>query len=75
MVSAMGSNDVIHFAISNDGGITCTAVQTCTIANSPSYTNNTFSLNLTPCNSANTVFAFYSSIETVVYSQDYDFFY
>ncbi|KQS91547.1 GEVED domain-containing protein [Chryseobacterium sp. Leaf394] len=72
--SAMGSDDIIQFAISNDGGVTWTALQTWTAANAPSNTSNQFSLNLTSYNSANTVFAFYGSDGTVVDPEDYDFF-
>lgn len=72
--SAMGSDDIIHFAISNDGGVTWIPLQTWTAGNSPSNTGSQFSLNLNSYNSANTVFAFYASDGAVTDSEDYDFF-
>ena len=73
-ISAMGSDDIVQFAISNDGGSTWSVLQTWSISNSPSNTLNQFSLDLTSYNSANTVFAFYGSDGAIVDPEDYDFF-
>lgn len=72
--SAMGSDDIIQFAVSNDGGATWMPLQTWTAANNPSNTLSQFSLNLTQYNSANTVFAFFASDGAITDPEDYDFF-
>ncbi|TDX92774.1 putative secreted protein (Por secretion system target) [Chryseobacterium daecheongense] len=72
--SAMGSDDVIQFVVSSDGGNTWTVLQTWTAANAPSNTSTQFSLNLTSYTGANTIFAFYGSDGTVNDTEDYEFF-
>lgn len=72
--SAMGSDDVVQFLVSTNGGTSWTVLQTWNAANAPSNTSNLFSLNLTGYNSLNTVFAFYASDGTVIDAQDYQFF-
>ncbi|PIF47294.1 putative secreted protein (Por secretion system target) [Chryseobacterium sp. 52] len=72
--SPMGSDDVLHFMVSNDGGSTWTILQTWNAANAPSNTSNQYAYNLTGYNSANTVFAFYGSDGTVNDAPDYDFY-
>jgi len=72
--SAMGSDDVVQLLVSTNGGTSWTALQTWNASNTPSNTNNQFSLNLSSYNSANTVFAFFASDGSVVDSQDYQFF-
>lgn len=72
--SGMGSDDVIQFVVSSDGGNTWTVLQTWTAANAPSNTSTLFSLDLTSYTGANTVFAFYGSDGTVNDTEDYEFF-
>ncbi|MFC3161312.1 fibronectin type III domain-containing protein [Chryseobacterium arachidis] len=70
----LGSDDLVQFIVSQDGGTSWTVLQTWNAANSPSNTSTPFSLDLTGYNSANTVFAFYSTNGTVSDSNDVDFF-
>jgi len=72
--SAMGSDDVVQFLVSNDGGTTWAVLQTWNAANTPSNTSTTYSYDLTTYTGANTVFAFYASDGTVIDSEDYEFF-
>lgn len=71
--SAMGSDDVVQFVVSSDGGNTWTVLQTWTAANAPSNTSTQFSLNLS-YTGANTIFAFYGSDGAVNDPEDYEFF-
>jgi len=72
--SAMGSDDVVQFLVSGDGGATWTVLQTWDAANAPSNTSTPYSYNLTSYTGANTVFAFYASDGSVNDSEDYEFF-
>jgi hypothetical protein len=72
--STMGSDDVIQFAVSSDGGNTWTVLQTWTAANAPSNTSTQYLFNLTSYTGANTIFAFYGSDGTVNDPEDYEFF-
>jgi hypothetical protein len=72
--SAMGSDDVVQFVVSQDGGNTWTVLQTWNKANGPSNTSNTYSLDLTGYTGANTIFAFYGSDGTVDDAEDYNFY-
>ena len=72
--SAMGSDDVIQFVVSTDGGITWTVLQTWTAANAPSNTTNTFVYDLSAYTGPNTKFAVFANDGTVDDSEDYDFF-
>lgn len=72
--SAMGSDDVVQFVVSQDGGNTWTVLQTWNAANAPSNTSNTFSLDLTGYTGANTIFAFYGNDGTVDDTEDYNFY-
>ncbi|CEJ69813.1 Fibronectin type III domain protein [Chryseobacterium oranimense G311] len=72
--SAMGSDDVVQFLVSGDGGTTWTVLQTWDAANTPSNASTTYSYNLTSYTGANTVFAFYASDGTVNDTEDYEFF-
>lgn len=69
----LGSDDVVQFLVSQDGGSTWTILQTWNAANSPSNTSNAYSLDLTAYTSANTMFAFYANDGTVDDSNDVDF--
>ncbi|WP_299182099.1 T9SS type A sorting domain-containing protein, partial [uncultured Chryseobacterium sp.] len=71
---ALGSDDVIHFLVSQDGGTTWTILQTWDAANSPSNASNNYSLDLTSYTSANTMFAFYGNDGSVNDDNDVDFF-
>ena len=73
-VSAMGSDDVVQFVVSQDGGNTWTVLKTWNAANSAGNTTSTYNLNLTSYTNANTVFAFYGSDGTVDDSEDYNFY-
>jgi len=72
--SAMGSDDIVQFLVSNDGGSTWNVLQTWTAAEAPSNTSTTYTYNLVGYNSANTVFAMYASDGPVDDSQDYNFY-
>ncbi|SFN14673.1 Por secretion system C-terminal sorting domain-containing protein [Chryseobacterium oleae] len=72
--SPMGSDDVVQFVVSNDGGSTWTVLQTWNEANAPTNTSTPYSYTLTGYNSANTVFAFYATAGTVNDNPDYNFY-
>lgn len=72
--SPMGSDDVIQFLVSNDGGSTWTVLQTWNEANGPTNTSTQYSYTLTGYNSANTVFAFYATDGAVNDDPDYNFY-
>lgn len=72
--SAMGSDDIVHFIVSDDGGTTWTILQTWNSSNGPSNSSNDYIYNLTANTSANTVFAFYGSSGVIYDSQDYNFY-
>lgn len=72
--SAMGSDDVVHFLVSDDGGSTWTILQTWDSGNAPSNTSNEYVYNLTANTSANTVFAFYGTSGTTNNNLDYNFY-
>lgn len=72
--SAMGSDDVVQFVVSTDGGTTWTVLQTWNAANAPSNTLNQYILDLTSYIGANTMFALFGSDGTVDDTQDYEFF-
>ncbi|AZA77838.1 T9SS C-terminal target domain-containing protein [Chryseobacterium sp. G0186] len=72
--SAMDSDDVVHFLVSNDGGTTWMILQTWNANNSPSNTSNEYTFDLANFMSANTVFAFYGSTGSVDDDLDYNFY-
>ncbi len=72
--SNLGSDDVVQFLISQDGGATWSILQTWTASSVISNLGSLYSLDLTSYNSANTKFAFYASSGTVDDVEDVDFF-
>ncbi|WET51763.1 T9SS type A sorting domain-containing protein [Chryseobacterium indologenes] len=72
--SAMDSDDVVHFLISNDGGSSWTILQTWDANNSPSNTSNEYVFDLANFTNANTVFAFYGSTGSLDENLDYNFY-
>lgn len=72
--SAMGSDDIVQFLISNDGGTTWAVLQSWNVSNSPSNTLNTYSYDLQGNVNPNAVFAVYASDGTVNDSEDYNFY-
>lgn len=72
--SAMGSDDIIQFLVSSNGGATWTVLQTWDATNTPSNTLNTYTYDLANFVNANTVFAFYGSDGTVDDAPDYNFY-
>jgi len=72
--SPMGTDDVIQFLISNNGGNTWSVLQTWNTSNEPSNISNLYSLDLTNYNSSNTVFAIYATDGAVIDPEDYEFF-
>ncbi|PIF47293.1 putative secreted protein (Por secretion system target) [Chryseobacterium sp. 52] len=61
----LGADDVIHFMISNDGGITWLILKTWDVNDNPSNISNEYTYDLTANTSAVTRFAFYVSSGTV----------
>ncbi|SHH44986.1 Por secretion system C-terminal sorting domain-containing protein [Chryseobacterium oranimense] len=72
--SAMGSDDVVQFLVSTDGGTTWTILKTWDTSNTPTNTSNTYIFDLANYIGTNTVFAVYGNDGTVDDTQDYDFF-
>ncbi|MBV8327848.1 T9SS type A sorting domain-containing protein [Chryseobacterium sp.] len=72
--SQMGSDDIVHFIVSNDGGNTWTILQTWDANNTPSNTSNAYTYTLTGYTGSNTVFAFYGTSGTNYDSADYNFY-
>ncbi|WP_343610037.1 T9SS type A sorting domain-containing protein [Chryseobacterium oranimense] len=72
--SPMGSDDVVQFLASNDGGTTWTVLETWNQANAPTNVSTPYVYTLTGYNSANTVFAFYGTDGTVNDDPDYNFY-
>ncbi|MGH1519413.1 T9SS type A sorting domain-containing protein [Chryseobacterium sp. JK1] len=72
--SVMGSDDVVHFMVSDNGGSTWTILQTWNANNGPSNTSNDFTYDLANFTGGSTVFAFYGSSGTTYDNQDYNFY-
>ncbi len=72
--SAMGSDDIVQFLVSPDGGATWTILKTWDTSNTPSNTSNTYTFDLSNYLGTNTVFAIYGSDGAVNDAPDYDFF-
>ncbi len=70
----LGSDDLVQFVVSQDGGNTWTVLQTWNAGNSPSNTSSQYVFNLTGYTSANTKFAFYATNGTVADPESVDFF-
>lgn len=69
----MGSDDVVQFLMSVDGGSTWTALETFDSSNTPSNTISTEVYNLTTTSSS-VVFAYYGSAGSVNDTPDFEFF-
>ncbi|MDP9960952.1 fibronectin type III domain-containing protein [Chryseobacterium lathyri] len=72
--SVMGSDDVVQFVVSTDGGTTWTVLKTWDTTNTPTNTSNTYIFDLAAYTGTNTVFAVFGSDGTVDDAPDYDFF-
>lgn len=72
--SQMGSDDIVHFMVSDDGGSTWTILQTWDANNGPSNASTEYIYNLAANTSANTVFAFYGTSGTTNDNEDYNFY-
>lgn len=72
--STMGSDDVVQFLVSINGGTSWTVLQTWNAANAPSNTTNSYIYNLSSYTGSNVLFALYGSDGTVDDASDYDFF-
>ncbi|WP_294243260.1 GEVED domain-containing protein [uncultured Chryseobacterium sp.] len=70
----LGSDDLVQFVVSQDGGTTWTVLQTWNANNSPSNTSNQYVFNLTGYNNASTRFAFYATNGAVADTNDVEFF-
>ena len=71
---SLGSDDVVQFVVSQDGGNTWTVLQTWNSSSVISNTSTTYSLDLTAYNGANTKFGFYATNGTVEDPEDIEFF-
>lgn len=72
--AVLGSDDVVQFIVSQDGGTTWTVLQTWNASTPITNTSNAYSLDLTGYNSANTIFAFYGSNGDVNNDEDVNFY-
>lgn len=72
--SVMGSDDIVQFLVSVDGGTTWEVLNTWNAANAPGNTSNIYTFDLSNYVGANTVFAIYGSDGAVNDDPDYDFF-
>ncbi|MDH6250839.1 hypothetical protein M2347_000566 [Chryseobacterium sp. H1D6B] len=72
--SPMGSDDIVQFLVSNDGGTTWNILKTWDVNETPSNVSAGYVYNLTGNTSANTVFALYGSDGTVDDAPDYNFY-
>ncbi|MBK1897864.1 T9SS type A sorting domain-containing protein [Chryseobacterium paridis] len=72
--SPMGSDDVIYFMVSNDGGSTWDILKTWDVNNAASNVSTTYSYDLANNTGANTVFAFYGNDGPVDDAPDYNFY-
>jgi hypothetical protein len=72
--STMGSDDVVQFVVSTDGGTTWTVLKTWDTSNTPTNLLNTYIFDLSSYTGANTMFAIYGSDGTVDDTADYEFF-
>ncbi len=70
----LGSDDLVQFVVSQDGGTTWTVLKTWNASDSPSNTSSQYVFNLTGYTSANTRFAFYATNGTVADPESVDFF-
>lgn len=70
----LGSDDLVQFVVSQDGGTTWTVLQTWDTNTSPSNNSTQYVFNLTGYNSANTKFGFYGTNGNVADASDVDFF-
>ncbi|AZA80581.1 hypothetical protein C1637_12920 [Chryseobacterium lactis] len=71
--TTMGSDDIVNFLVSDDGGTTWTILETWNASKTPSNTSNVYSYDLGNT-SPNTVFAFYGTSGAVNDSADYNFY-
>lgn len=71
--SSLGSDDVVQFVISQDGGLTWSILQTWNATNSPSNTSNQYLFNLVGYTGSNTKFGFYATNGSVADASDTDF--
>jgi hypothetical protein len=74
VASPMGSDDIVQFLVSNDGGSTWNVLKTWDVNDTPSNVLATYVYNLTGNTGANTVFALYGNDGTVDDSPDYNFY-
>ncbi len=70
----LGSDDIVQFVVSQDGGTTWTVLQTWDTNTSPSNNSTQYVFDLTGYNSANTKFAFYATNGAVADASDVEFF-
>ena len=70
----MGSDDVVTFLMSIDGGTTWTTLETYNSTNTPGNSIATETYNIPTTNSSTVKFAYYATAGTVADALDYDFF-
>lgn len=71
---SFGSDDVVQFVVSQDGGTTWTVLQTWTASSNVSNNSTQYSYDLTSYTGVNTKFGFYATNGAVADSEDVEFF-
>ncbi|OBW39971.1 Fibronectin type III domain protein [Chryseobacterium sp. MOF25P] len=71
---SLGSDDVVQFIVSQDGGTTWTVLQTWTASSNVSNNSTQYSYDLTSYTGANTKFGFYATNGAVADAEDVEFF-
>lgn len=74
IAGSLGSDDLVQFVVSQDGGTTWTVLQTWNASSTIANTSTTYTYELTSYNNANTKFGFYATNGAVGDAEDVEFF-